>query len=69
MGRKIKEKEVQTHVHCLCGSNVVEQDFYPIRWADFKAAGIKRKIDKSTGKPFLLMEYKTAACIFCQGDD
>lgn len=60
--RTITHKEVQTHFECVCGYNVVDHEVLQIRWKDFKIAGIRRKIDRSTGKPFLLQLLKGSVC-------
>lgn len=60
--RQITSKQVQTHFSCVCGRNVVDHDTFPIRWVDLSKAGIVRKKDASTGKPFLLMREVASEC-------
>jgi hypothetical protein len=62
MARPITNKAVQTHWECVCGRNVVDTEYYPIRWADLSKAGIVRRRDRSTGKPFLLERQKSTEC-------
>lgn len=64
-GRPITNKAVQVHFSCACGYNEVYHDSYPIRWKDFAKARIRRKIDKSTGLPFLLEIQKAEKCSNC----
>jgi len=61
-GRPTTNKIIQTHFSCACGYNAVDHESLPIRWKDFSAARITRKIDKSTGKPFLLMRQVSNEC-------
>lgn len=62
MPRPITHKSVQTHWECVCGRNVVDHDLLPIRWADLPKAGIVRRRDRSTGKPFLLCRQYNPEC-------
>lgn len=66
--RPITHKQVQTVFHCVCGYNVVDHATYPIRWCDLAKAGITRKKDKTTGKPFLLQRQKSDTC-HCNDND
>jgi hypothetical protein len=60
--RTVTNKAVQIHFECACGYNVVDHDSLPIKWRDLSKAGIIRKKDKSTGKPFLLHKQKSDVC-------
>lgn len=60
--RPVTHKLLQIHFECVCGLNEVDHDRLPIRWKDFSKAGIVRKVDKSTGKPFLLQRLKANEC-------
>lgn len=60
--RAITNKMVQVHFECVCGRNVVDHESYQIRWKDFSKAGIRRKVSKSDGKPFLLQIEKSTEC-------
>jgi hypothetical protein len=53
-GNKITDKQVQVHERWTDGYNEVYTDSIRVRWADLAKAGISRRRDKSTGKPFLL---------------
>lgn len=53
--RTVKEKDVQVVEHYTDGATHVYHDWFPIRWKDFAKAGIRRKICKTTGKPFLVL--------------
>lgn len=55
--KAIKLKRVQV-VEEYPGGCEVYQDYFPIKWKDFKKAGIKHKKDKYTGKYFLLLNIK-----------
>ena len=48
--RTIKPKEIQVHHECICGLNITQTEYIPIKWNDFKAAGIKRITDVKTKK-------------------
>ncbi|MCB1711247.1 MAG: hypothetical protein KDH96_01835 [Candidatus Riesia sp.] len=63
--RTIKPKEIQVHHECICGLNITQTEYIPIKWNDFKAAGIKRITDVKTKKPFLIMETKSEKCYSC----
>lgn len=60
--RAITVKSVQTHFECTCGRNVVDHEEMKIKWKDFSRVGIVRKVDKQTGKPFLLQITKSEVC-------
>ena len=64
----VKIKKVQVHNQCNCGCNVVYEDYFFIRWKEFKAAQIKRRTDKKTGKPFLFMKINTISCDNCDNE-
>ena len=51
--RRITDKTVQVHEACICGYNSVYTETYHIKWSKLSAAGIRRKKDRKTGKPFL----------------
>lgn len=58
----ITNKTVKIHFECSCGRNVVDSDSFLIRWKDFSTAGIKRKVDKITGKSFLFQHQVSTEC-------
>lgn len=60
--RPITPKRVQIHFQCVCGYNEVDHEMLLIRWEDLARAGIVRKKDKKTGKPFLLQIQKSNEC-------
>lgn len=60
--RAITNKSVQIHFQCVCGRGAVDHETFPIKWKDFSKAGIVRRVDKSTGKPFLLQRLKSETC-------
>jgi len=51
---RITHKQIQVHEQWSNGYNEVYTDVLPIRWVDLPKAGIRRRRDKATGKPFLL---------------
>jgi hypothetical protein len=59
---RITDKQVQTVFHCVCGYNVVDHELLPIRWKDLTAAGIRRRVDRTTRKPFLLQVINSTEC-------
>jgi hypothetical protein len=61
-GRRITEKTFQTHFECVCGLNVVDHEVVQIKWKDLPKAGIVRRRDRTTGKPFLLQKTKSNEC-------
>ena len=58
----VTKKIVQIHFSCVCGSNVVYEDHFHIKWSDFPKHGIVRKKDKTTGEPFLLAKQHSETC-------
>ncbi len=68
MARPILLKKIQVHGICACGLGVVEPACELIACKDFKAFNIKRKKDKKTGQPFLLMNESYESCYNCQPD-
>ena len=60
--RNITNKEVRIHEECICGFQSISQDTLRIRFKDFKAKGIKRIKDKSTGKIFNATHRKYNEC-------
>lgn len=62
MGRHITPKIVQIHFECICGYNSVDHDKVLVKWANLARAGIKRKQDRTTGKPFLFQYQYSAVC-------
>jgi len=58
----VKSKDVQVCFHCVCGNNDVYHEDLLIKWKEFKVAGIKRKIDPATKKPFLVMVIDQKEC-------
>ena len=55
MARIINVKQVQQHISCSCGYNCVDQLHMKMRYVDLRKLGVVRKIDRTTGKPFLLL--------------
>jgi hypothetical protein len=55
---KVKMKQVQIHESWPDGRNTVYPSTVAVKWADFSKAGIRRRIDWATGKPFLLLLIK-----------
>lgn len=51
----VKAKRIQVVEHFADGCTEVYTDHLPIKWKDFKKAGIKHKRDKTTGKYFLIL--------------
>lgn len=51
---RITYKPVQVVVHYSTATEVY-REWLQIRWCDFKKYGIRRRIDKKTGLPFLVM--------------
>lgn len=68
MPKKIKPKTVQVVARCQCGATSVYPDAVPVRWKDFKFWHITRRIDITTGQPFLLQKITATACDYCQPD-
>lgn len=66
--RAVTTKSVQIHFSCVCGRNVVDHQDVKLRWRDLSKAGITNKIDKSTGKWFLLMKQTSEVCT-CYSSD
>lgn len=62
MSRKITNKNVQVVHSCVCGATSVYPESYPIHYKDFTKAGIVRKKDAATGKPFLLQKIHEEVC-------
>jgi hypothetical protein len=58
MPRPIKLKQLQVVEQYADGATCVYQDQLAIKWRDFPKAGIRRRIDWATGKPFLLLLIK-----------
>lgn len=52
---RITDKQVQVHEQWPDGYNEVWTDSLRVKWADLSKVGIRRRRDKSTGKPFLLL--------------
>jgi len=59
MANKITNKNVQVHEECKCGANYIDQESYPIKWADLAKADIKRK------KKGLFLHMKLEECESC----
>lgn len=59
---RVRIKEVQVHFQYVCGRNEVEHDLLPIRWSDFKKVGITRRVDQTSGVPFLLQRIQSTEC-------
>jgi hypothetical protein len=68
MPRPVTYKRVQTHFECVCGRNVVDHETVPVRWKDLPKAGITRRRDRSTGKPFLLRKERAEVCHCYESD-
>ena len=64
MARPITGKTIQVIDTCVCGRVEVYPDEFLMPYKDFKEMQVKRKKDKKTGKPFLLMHlyYETCIC-------
>lgn len=60
--RAVTNKLVQTHFECVCGHNEVDHQYMKVKWSDLRKIGVVRKLDKSTGKPFLLQIEKSDTC-------
>ncbi len=60
--RAITAKKVQIVSECVCGKCSVEQDIFTIRWKDLRHSSIKRRKDRNTGKPFLIINYYSDIC-------
>ena len=63
---KITTKQMQLHVECLCGYNLVMPIQETIAYKHFKDFGVKRKKDIKTGKWFLLKTESYECCDNCQ---
>lgn len=63
MSRKVTIKRIQILQECACGQHQVSHETLPIRFCDFKKAGIKIRKDKATGERFFTQHTKCD----CQG--
>lgn len=59
---KTTDKTVQVHYECICGHNEVYSEEYTIKWKDLSKYGIKRRISKKNGEPFLFRYIKSDVC-------
>lgn len=67
--QNIKPKCIQVLRSCACGNFSVTPELLPFRWREFSKWRIRRRRDKATGLPFLLLELSpTEACSSCKPD-
>jgi hypothetical protein len=65
MANHVTNKTIQEHISCSCEYNCVDQITAQIKYKDLSKAGIKRKICRTSGKPFLLWCYQ----VTCDGSN
>lgn len=59
---RITLKQVQTHFECVCGHNIVDDEYMRVRWKDLPKLGVVRREDKATGAWFLFQHIKGEHC-------